>query len=180
MGIIDRIILSIYTFLMVFLSFGVILLGLSLVSLQLVGTSIEKYIYGHWEVALVGGVFLLVSLRLMFAGMRSRRGKDAIVHHTDMGDVHISLDAVENLVEKAARHTRGVRGVKVTVIPVGEALKVYIKAVVSPESRVPDVSAQLQKSVHEYIINTVGVELADVHILVENISNEFKVKHRVE
>jgi uncharacterized alkaline shock family protein YloU len=97
-----------------------------------------------------------------------------------MGDVHISLDAIKNLVEKTARHTRGVRGIKVRVNHDGQGLKVYLKAVVSPENNVPSVSEELQKKVHEYIRNTVGVELVDVKILVENISNDFKTKQRVE
>jgi uncharacterized alkaline shock family protein YloU len=179
MGIFDRIILSIYTLLLAFLSLGVVLLSLRLISLEWVWTGIS-YISGQWEAGLVGMVFFLMSLRLLLAGIRSRRVKDAIVHHTDMGDVHISLDAVKNLVEKIARHTRGVRGVKVRVNHDEHGLKVYLKAVVSPENNVPSVSEELQKRVHEHIKNTVGVELVDVQILVENISNDFKSKQRVD
>lgn len=179
MGIFDRIILSIYTLLLAFLSLGVVLLSLRLISLELVWTGIS-YVNGRWEAGLVGAVFFLVSLRLLLAGIRSHRAKDAIVHHTDMGDVHISLDAIKNLVEKTSRHTRGVRGVKVRVEHDGHGLKVYLKAVVSPENNVPSVSEELQKKVHEHIKTTVGVELVDVQILVENISNDFKSKQRVD
>ncbi len=179
MGIVDRIILSIYTLFLTFLSIGVILLSLRLISLDDVGTSISQ-ISGQWEAGLVGAVFLLVSIRLLLAGMRSRRIKDTIVHHNEMGDVHISLDAIKNLVEKTARHTRGVRGVKVSVKHDGQGLKVSLKTVVSPEVHVPSVSAELQEKVHAYIKNTVGVEVVDVQVLVENISNDFKTKQRVE
>lgn len=179
MGIIDRIILSIYTFLLTFLSIAVILLSLRLIPLELAGTSLA-YVYGQWEASLVGGVFFLVSIRLLLAGLRSRKVKDTIVHHNDMGDVHISLDAVENLVEKVARHIRGVRGIKVKVTLAGQGITVQLKAVVSPESHVPTVAGEIQSRVHEYIKNTVGIELADVQVTVENISNDFKAKQRVE
>jgi len=179
MGIFDRVILSIYTFLLAFLSLGVILLSLRLISLEWVGTSLN-YIYGQWEAALIGGVFLLVSIRLLIAGLRSQRAKDTIVHHNDMGDVHISLAAVENLVEKTARHIRGVRGVKIKVDRKGQELKVFIKAIVSPENNVPSVSNEIQQRIYEQIKNTVGIELSDIHVLVENISNDFKAKQRVE
>lgn len=179
MGIFDRIILSIYTFLLTFLSLGVILMSLRLIPLETVGTSISL-LYGQWEAGLVGAVFLLVSIRLLLAGLRSRRGRKTIVHHNDMGDVHISLDAVENLVEKTARHIRGVRGIKVNATHTGSGLTVNLRAVVSPESNVPNVTAEIQSRVHEYIKNTVGIELVDMRIFVENISNDFKSKHRVE
>ncbi|SDF09984.1 alkaline shock response membrane anchor protein AmaP [Sporolituus thermophilus] len=178
MGIIDRIILTIYTFVLAFLSLGVVLLGLSLLPLEWVWTSVH-YIYGQWEAALVAAVFLLVSVRLLLAGVRSRGERETIVHHGDMGDIHIALDAVKNLMEKTARHVRGVRGVKVRVSQSGKGLAVFIRAVISPESNVPDVSAQIQERVYAYAKNTVGVELADVKILVENIANDFK-KQRVE
>jgi len=180
MGIIDRIILSVYTFVLTFLSLGVLLLSFRLISLDLVWTSIA-YIYGQWEAGLVGIVFFLVSVRLLLAGLRSSRRTDTIVHHTEMGDVNISLSAVENLVEKIARHTRGVRGVKIKVAhDAKQGLQVKIRAVVSPESNVPSVSNEIQRRVKDYIKNTVGIELADVSIFVENISNDFKSKQRVE
>lgn len=178
MGIFDRIILSIYTFLLAFLSIGVILLSLRLLSLDIIGTSI-RYIYGQWEAGLIGAVFLLVSIRLLLAGLRTRN-KNTIVHHNDFGDVHITLDAVENLIEKTARHIRGVRSTKIQVERKDQQLFVNIKAVVSPESNVPSVSKEIQQRVHEHIKNTVGIDLADVRIVVENISNDFKVKQRVE
>ncbi len=179
MGIIDRIILSIYTFLLAFLSFAAILLSLRLIPLELAWTSIG-HIYGQWEASLVGAVFFLVSIRLLLAGLRSRKVKDTIVHHNEIGDVHISLTAVENLVEKTVRHLRGVRGLKVKVALAPQGITVQIKAAVSPESHVPTVAGEIQKRVHEYIKNTVGIELADVQVTVDNISNDFKAKQRVE
>lgn len=179
MGIVDRIILSIYTLLLAGLSLGVILLSLRLVSLEQVGTCIS-YIYGQWPAALAGGVFFLVSIRLMLAGMRSKHAKDTIIHNNELGDVHISVAAVENLVEKVARHVRGVREIKVKVALNGASINVKIRAVISPESHVPAVSSEIQQRVHDYIKNTVGVELANVEIRVDNISNDFKVKQRVE
>jgi len=154
-------------------------MSLRLIPLEWVWTSIYR-IHGQWEAGLAGAVFLLISMRFLFAGLRSKGSNDTIVHHNDMGDVHISIGAVENLVEKTARHTRGIRGVKVYVTQIDQALKVKLKVVVSPESNVPTVTAEVQKRVKEYILNTVGIELADIEIMVNNISNDFKVKQRVE
>lgn len=179
MGLLDRVILTIYTLLLSVASLGIILLSFQLLSVELVSSWVAQ-IVGHWQAALVAAVFFLVSVRLLVAGMRSSQDGETIVHHLDMGDVHVSLAAIKNLVERTARHTRGVRGVKVAVQHDGQALKVRLKAVVSPESNVPSVTADMQKRIHDYIQNTVGIELADIQILVDNISNEFKSKQRVE
>jgi uncharacterized alkaline shock family protein YloU len=179
MGIFDRIILTIYTLLLIVFSSVVILMSLSVISINLVSTVISL-IYGQWEAGLVAGVFLVVSVRLFWAGLRSRRGKNKIVHHNDMGDVFISLDAVENLVEKSARNVRGVRGITVSAYYSAVGLKLSVRAVISPESSVPQVTAEVQERVHQYIKNTVGVELVEMRIFVDNISNDFKAKHRVQ
>ena len=66
MGIIDRIILSIYTLLLTVLSMIVILLSLKILSLDY-GLKGMSYIYGHWEAALVGGIFLATCLGVSMA-----------------------------------------------------------------------------------------------------------------
>ena len=179
MGIIDRIILSVYTLLLAVLSLGVIGLSAGLVPVDFVWTGLTL-LSGQWEAGLVGAVFLLVSIRLLLAGVRSSRWKDTIIHHTGLGDVHISLNAVENLIEKTARHSKGVRGIKVRVSPAPDGMKVHIRAIISPDCHVPSVTAEIQDNVKEHLRSTVGVEMAEILILVENISNEFKSRHRVE
>lgn len=179
MGIIDRIILSIYTLLLTVLSMIVILLSLKILSLDY-GLKGMSYIYGHWEAALVGGIFFLVSVRLLLAGLRSRRGPHKIVHQTEMGTVEISIAAVEDLIAKTARHTRGVRNAKVHVSQLGEEVKVDMKIVVGPEYNIPTVAGEIQKRTQEYLKNTIGVSLNEVRILVNDISNEFKSKTRVD
>ena len=178
MGILDRIILTIYTFLLTFLSLGVILLSLRLISMEWVRTSIES-ISGRWEAGLVGAVFLLVSIRLLLAGLRSRRNGKLIKHHTDFGDILVSLDAIENLVEKTARHIRGIRGVKVSVDHSQSGVTIMLRIVVSPDSNIPTVTEEVQQKVNDAIKNTVGVEPAEIRIKVDNIANDFKAK-RVE
>lgn len=179
MKIIDRVIMSIYTLLLTFLGCGIVLLAFNLFPVSWLWTGITA-IAGQWETGLAGLVFILISFRLFLASIRIQRDCGAIIHHMDQGDVHISLGAVENLVEKTARHTHGVRSAKVTVKNLGETLKVSVHAVVSPESHVPTVGSEMQKRINEYMKNTVGVELADIEIIVDNISNEFKAKQRVQ
>ncbi|MBP2653004.1 MAG: hypothetical protein H6Q73_573 [Firmicutes bacterium] len=181
MGIFDRIILTIYTIMLALLSLGVIVISLPLrlIPLELIGTSILS-VYGHWEASLAGAVFFLVSIRLLLAGIRSRRNENnTIVHHNELGDVHISITAVENLVEKVARHVRGVRDVKVSAKHTTNGLRVNLKATVSPDTHIPTITAEMQQKIFDNIKNTIGVELADMRVIVENISNDFKAKHRV-
>lgn len=179
MSILDRIILSAYTLLLTVLSLIAILLALRILPLEYLWLGVF-YIYGQWEAALIGGIFLLVSVRLLLASLRSRRGPSKIVRQTDMGLVEISIDAVEDLIAKTARHTRGVRGAKVRIRQFGEEVKVDMKVVVGPEYNIPSVASEIQQRTREYLKNTVGIGLNDMVILVNDISNEFKVRPKVD
>ena len=179
MSIIDRIILSIYTILLTVLSLIAILLSAKILPQEYWQQGLSL-IYGRWEAALIGGVFFLVSIRLLLAGLRSRRGPSKIVHQTEMGVVEISIGAVEDLIAKTARHTRGVRNAKVQVKQLAEEVKVDLRIVVGPEYNIPKVAAEIQQRTQEYLKNTVGISMSEVRILVNDISNEFKSKTRVE
>jgi uncharacterized alkaline shock family protein YloU len=179
MGIIDRIILSIYTILLTVLSLIAIMLALKILPQEYWQQGLS-YIYGQWQAALIGGVFFLVSLRLLLAGVRSRRGPSKIVHQTEMGVVEISIGAVEDLIAKTARHTRGVRNAKVHIRQLGDEVKVDMRIVVGPEYNIPTVAAEIQQRTQEYLKSTVGVTMSEVRIFVNDISNEFKSKSRVD
>ena len=179
MSIIDRIILSIYTILLTVLSLLSILLSVKILPQQY-WQQVLSLIYGRWEAALIGGIFFLVSIRLLLAGLRSRRGPNKIVHQTEMGVVEISIGAVEDLIAKTARHTRGVRDAKVNIKQLGDEVKVDMRIVVGPEYNIPKVAAEIQTRTQEYLKNTVGLTMAEVRILVNDISNEFKSKTRVD
>ena len=179
MGIIDRIILSIYTILLTVLSLIAILLSAKILPQEYWQQGLSL-IYGRWEAALIGGVFFLVSIRLLLAGLRSRRGPSKIVHQTEMGVVEISIGAVEDLIAKTARHTRGVRNAKVHIKQLAEEVKVELRIVVGPEYNIPKVAAEIQQRTQEYLKNTVGISMSEVRILVNDISNEFKSQTRVE
>lgn len=179
MRIVDRIILTIFTLLVAGLSLGVIVLSLRLISFDQMWTSLN-HIYGQWELGLIGAILLMASLRLLFAGIRSSRLKTTIIHHAEMGEICISLDAVKNLAEKTAKQIRGVHGVKVSVIYEDENLKIRIRATISPDSNIPSVAEEVQQRVRDYIKNTVGIEPSEVGVLVENIANDVKGRSRVE
>lgn len=174
MGIIDSIILTIYT------------LALAIVSgFMVVGAAFPEWVTPHlWimdamqsargrlSIGLVGTVFFAVSVRLILFAFRRQGGGQPVVHETEMGEVRISLGAVENLVRKVARGVKGVRDVKAVVTHTRDGLHASLKGTISPEVSVPEVSAEIQTSVRQYVKRVVGVELADVRIEVENIANE--------
>ncbi len=169
----DRMVLTLYTISLAIISFMMVLFAAAPDWVPVVswldgarGTSGRLAIFG------AGLIFFLVSVRLIIFAFSRRGGGQAVVHETALGDVRIALDAVENLVRKVARGIKGVRDIKGTVTRTQGGLVVELRAVISPEVSIPDVSEEMQSAVKSYVRRVVGVEVAEVRLHVENISNE--------
>ncbi|MCL6451684.1 MAG: alkaline shock response membrane anchor protein AmaP [Acetobacteraceae bacterium] len=179
MGIFDRIILTLYTFSLTFISLAFILMALGwLAPLDVVRASLSDP-DGRWVVGIVAATFFVVSLRLLYFGFRRRYPGQTLVHQTPLGEVRISLDAVENLVRKVVRQVTGVRDVRARVLHQGGEVGVSLRVTVSPDLSVPEVSDKIQNAVKNYVRNVVGVGVHEVEIFVENIGDEVR-RGRVE
>lgn len=173
MGIFDRIILTLYTFSLTFISFVTVLIALGwdrplrYVEESLAGRD------GRLVVGISGAVVLIVSLRLLYLAFR-RYPRQTIVHETAMGEVRISLDAIENLVRKAVHQVRGVREVKAAVASAPGGVAVRVRASVTPDINIPEASDQIQNTVKNYVRNVVGIGVQEVKITVDNIGDEHR------
>lgn len=179
MGILDRIALALYAFFLAVFSFAMVLVAAGWRRpMDLLGTSLET-ISGRWVTGIVSLILFLASIRFLYFGFGRRRGVQTIVHETPLGEVRVSLDAIENLIRRVARQVQGVRDVKPRVVSGPAGLSVSLKVSVSPDISIPEVSDDLQNTIKNYVRNVVGVGVTEVKTFVENITAEAK-RSRVE
>ncbi|BAD40836.1 alkaline shock response membrane anchor protein AmaP [Symbiobacterium thermophilum] len=178
MGIIDRVVLSIYTFSLAIISGLMVLLAIApewipvhiwLQDLLLTGR-------GRVVLGLVGSAFFVVSVRLIVFAFSSQGGGRPVIYETSMGEVHISLGAVESLVKKTARSVKGVRDMKAVITHAEDGLHAHLTGTVSPEVSIPEVSEEIQSAVRQYVRRVVGVEMAEVRIDIENIATDSRTR----
>ncbi|MHB9146059.1 MAG: alkaline shock response membrane anchor protein AmaP [Symbiobacteriia bacterium] len=181
MGILGRIVLLLYTLSLAVIS--AVVLGMStlgwLAPLDWVRTSLTLDPNGRWSVGLASALFFVVSIVFIVYTFTPRYPSRTLVHETELGEVHVTLDAIENLVKKVTRQIRGVRGVKARVSTGGGGLNIWLKTVVSPDVSVPAVSEEIRATLKSYVKNVVGAEVAEVHVYVTDISSEAR-KGRVD
>jgi uncharacterized alkaline shock family protein YloU len=174
LGFIDSIILTIYTLALMVIS-ALLTVGAMFPGRFRPHLWIEDLLAsprGQWTMGLTGLVFFIVSLRLIFLAFRRQGGGHPVVHESELGEVRISLDAVENLVKKTARSIKGVREIKAVVTHGKDGLHATLKGTISPEVSIPEVSEEIQTAVRQYVKRVVGVEMNDIRLEVENIANE--------
>lgn len=174
MGIVDRIVLSIYTFSLAIISGLMILVAAfpKWLQPQLWIEEILRQTRGQVLIGLIGTAFFAVSVRLIVFAFTRQGGGQPVVYETAVGEVRISLDAVENLVKKTARSIKGVRDVKAVITHDKDGLHAELVSTISPDVSIPEVSEEIQTTVRQYVKRVVGVEMAEVRLEVENIANE--------
>lgn len=140
-------------------------------------------IQGRAEFVALFALLLLLSLWL-FAAQFSSGKKDSmprsVVLQAEEGEVRISLNAIDTLVQQAANEIKGVREVKTSFFTKNEGLGVYIRATVTADGSIPELSTQVQKVVRDHVLRIAGIHIEEVKVLIENVtaSNRNRVELR--
>ncbi|MFO7311725.1 MAG: alkaline shock response membrane anchor protein AmaP [Bacillota bacterium] len=124
------------------------------------------------ELGLAALLLVGLALYLLLQVWQRERPPDSLRQTTQLGDVSISLRAVESLVYRAAQQVKGISEVDVEVAAAGEELQIDLSLLVAPDLRVPDVTREVQERVEAYVRETVGVPVSRVSVEVRNIARE--------
>lgn len=180
MSLFNRLLLGIYSLCVAVLS---VILGLVVVGwttplefLQMALVKQDQRI----GLGLLALAFASVSVKFLVNSLGTKaETPHALIRDTDVGQVRITLQALENLVRKTAGQIRGVREVKPRIFSRPDGIGVFIHVVVAPDLVVPELSEELQVKVKESLEQVAGVNVGSIRVLVENISTETKVKDKV-
>ena len=114
----------------------------------------------------------------IFSGFRREPGGRALVEVGELGEVLISVVAIEQMVKKAAMKIKGVREVKPKIRCVPEGVAVFLQVQVAADINIPQATAEIQQEIRGYLENTAGLHLLEAKVLVDHITRD--LKNRVE
>lgn len=103
-----------------------------------------------------------------------RTGRErAIVRATGLGEVHISLRAIQSLARRAASQIQGIREAEVHVRPaLSGDVHVQIHLTVLPDESIPELCDEVQARVDQYLRQTAGVSAGQITVWVRSIARE--------
>ncbi|HOG00364.1 MAG: hypothetical protein BWY35_01442 [Firmicutes bacterium ADurb.Bin248] len=122
--------------------------------------------------AAIGLVLLVFALQLFIAMCRrelSPRDKaptSTLLSAGENGAAYISLSAVDALVQRHCRANQRIKECESTVIPMQSGVSVSLRLQVLPDTVIPELAAQLQQSLKEYIETISGITVTGVDILI--------------
>ena len=170
MSLVDRVLLTVYTFALMVTAALSLLVSLGdqrpFAAFELAFHTVQ----GRWVTGGVSLLVLIASLRLLYSAFAQPQVQ--VVHETELGQVRISRDAVEHLIQRVARQVRGVRDVRPRVHIGAEGIVARARIWVSPDVNIPALAGQMQDELRRTVREVVGVELSELHLAVENITSE--------
>ncbi|NLH95838.1 MAG: alkaline shock response membrane anchor protein AmaP, partial [Clostridiaceae bacterium] len=125
-------------------------------------------------------VFFALSIMFLLSGVRSNKDKKAVGKQTEIGEILISLNSIENIAINASRKTNGVRDSKTMVRKTDNGVEIESRLVVMPEMSIPAITEEVQQRVKKSVEDTAGVRVESVKVIVDNIYSGITYKPRVE
>lgn len=118
-------------------------------------------------------VMVLIGLRLLWISLRPSKTKKSsyvVLREGALGEVNLSLPAIENLVEKVVTQMSGVKEVKPSVMTVPDGIGISIKVAVTPDVNMPQLTEEMQNKVKSRMYEVTGLTINTVKVVIENIS----------
>lgn len=177
----DRLLMFLYSLFTALCAVGVMLYGFNSLpdwfDLRMAdGTTAQKA-----AVVITGLALFLVSLRFLYISVRSGHEKvTSIDQRTELGDIRISLDTIENLALKAGARIREAKDLHARVHVTEAGLSIRLRAMVDGDQPIPEMSETLQRTVKAMVEEVTGIPVADVSVYVANVVHTPAIRSRVE
>jgi uncharacterized alkaline shock family protein YloU len=124
-----------------------------------------------WWLLLAAVVLLLGGMLGVFASLaRKPAPPQVVIGKSEGGQVNICLDAVDNVVHKAALSVPGVREVKSRIKAAKNGVSIKMQIGLPHDTNVPETSTEVQKVVKEQLQVVTGLAVAEVTVLVATVS----------
>lgn len=186
MNIFLRVLLAIYAFCLLLVSALVMCMTVRPGLYFFFSERIQSNIFSEGNTAariavfIISVLFFILSLTFLLSGIRSNKDKRAVSKHTNIGEISISLNSIENIAQNAAKKVSGVKESKTVVKKAEDGVAIDIRTVVMPELSIPTISEDVQGRVKKAVEDASGIVVKQVKVIVESIYTGVTYKSRVE
>ncbi len=186
MNIFFRVLLAIYAFFMaLFSAFGMYTAIYPQAFVDISGNISETILAneaGTLRIAvfIISLLFFALSIIFLLSGVRSNKDKKAVSKHTNIGEIKISLNSIENIAINASRKAIGIKETKTFVKKADDGVEIEVRIIVMPDLSIPVISEEVQGRVKNAVEESSGISVKQVRVVVESIYTGITSKPRVE
>ncbi len=137
-------------------------------------------LYGNSFAQLIASIIviavIILSLLLMFYGIRRKKPQSALIKNTGLGGIYISINAVEEMAMRHIASNEAVRNVKAHIKIRDSKANISARIAIAEGTNIPEVLLSLQTSLKEHIEVLAGIEVNKIRLLVEKTSQIAKAR----
>lgn len=177
MKFIEKIVLNIYSIIILVISIVLCLLVFGWVDMGIIGDIIRKILTNTTGSNIVLGIsviFILLSLICIFfdsSSKQSKKDKQGVLLQNENGKLMISKDTLENLVNTVAKDFESAEEITTNVtLDKENNVTVFVNLVVSANAVIKELTTNLQQKIKEAIKTASDLEVKEVNIKVKNIA----------
>jgi hypothetical protein len=177
MKFIEKVVLNIYSIIMLVLSIILCLLVFGWLDCSIIDDMLNRVLANPTGSNIVLGVsvaFIILSLICIFFDSSSKNDKDnkqGVLLQNDNGKLMISKDTLENLVNTVAKDFESAEEISTNVsLDKENNVTVFVNLVVSQNAVIKELTANLQQKIKETIKKASDLEVKEVNVKVKNIA----------
>lgn len=125
-------------------------------------------------------IFFALSMVFLLSGVKSNKDKKAVSKHTNIGEIRISLNSIENIALNASKKAGGVKESKTLVKKSEDGVEIEVRIIVMPDLSIPAISEDVQGRVKKAVEEASGITVMQVKVIVDSIYSGVASKARVE
>ena len=169
MKLTERFFIALISFILILISVLLFILALPLVSLEFFKTSLETT-YGNLWLTVPSAVLLPIALYVLFKGLQSSPKQKVVSLKVSMGEINISISAVENMVYNVMTKWEDIKANRIKIKRHQEGIAVTVNITGPSEKVIPELVEELQRSIKEHLEVMTGISVVGVSVVLDNIS----------
>lgn len=123
---------------------------------------------------LVEIIFFALSMMFLLSGVKSDTEKRAITKHTNVGEIRISLSAIETIALNATKKISGIKEAKAIVKKHGENVTISIRYIAMLDINLPALGEDIQVKVKKTVEDMTGTKVNEITANVDNVYAGYK------
>jgi uncharacterized alkaline shock family protein YloU len=184
MNIFFRVLLAIYAFCLAIVSAIAMLVTIKPVIFESIYSYLSHNVLSSRNASIgmfvIAFIFFVLSFTFLLSGFKSNKDKKAVSKYTNIGEIRISLNSIENIALNVSKKFNGVRDTKANVLKKDENVLITIRVVVMPDINIPALAEDMQSIVKKSVEESSGIAVEEVRVLVDGIFSGTGYKPRVE
>lgn len=172
MKIINKLVLVILLIILMFIS-----LILTIYSFGITGevfiSLIEQDLYQNYILGFVFLVITIVSAVAIYPLLKSRN-YTTVLQTGENGNINISLNAIDKIVRNVTNEQEGIEIKDIKLDSRQNRLYIELVITVKGDLSIPELSSNLKNSIKERLDETVGADLAEIKVLIDNVDSMSK------